>query len=399
MPRFVYKAKKSPEDIVEGGIEADSESVAANKLIQSGYYPVWIREESAGEKKVTVSRVKAKDLANFTRQLSELIGSNLALYNALSVIENQTENGYLKMIVGNIKSMIKEGKAFSEALKKYPDIFSELYVNLVRSGEESGSLNEVLANIKDFLDKDQDTRDKIVAALAYPGLMVIVGLATIFILVAFVVPRIAGMFMEMNEQLPLATRMLIGISDFVRSYWFLLVIFMIGAIFLFKTGKANPVTKNKMDRLKLKIPVFGDLLKNTEFARFSRTLSMLLKNGVPMLDSLKITAGVITNSVIKEEVDEICNDVKAGSSFTLAIKKRKNFPVFVANMTAVGEECGFLDRALFNIARSYEIEAERLMKIITALLEPCFILIMGLVVGLIVMAMILPVFQMSLAAY
>jgi len=399
MPRFVYKAKKSPEDIVEGGIEADSESVAANKLIQSGYYPVWIREESAGEKKVTVSRVKAKDLANFTRQLSELIGSNLALYNALSVIENQTENGYLKMIVGNIKSMIKEGKAFSEALKKYPDIFSELYVNLVRSGEESGSLNEVLANIKDFLDKDQDTRDKIVAALAYPGLMVIVGLATIFILVAFVVPRIAGMFMEMNEQLPLATRMLIGISDFVRSYWFLLVIFMIGAIFLFKTGKANPVTKNKMDRLKLKIPVFGDLLKNTEFARFSRTLSMLLKNGVPMLDSLKITAGVITNSVIKEEVDEICNDVKAGSSFTLAIKKRKNFPVFVANMTAVGEEGGFLDRALFNIARSYEIEAERLMKIITALLEPCFILIMGLVVGLIVMAMILPVFQMSLAAY
>ncbi len=399
MPRFVYKAKKSPEEIIEGGIEADSENVAANKLIQSGYYPVWIREESAGEKNLTVSKVKAKDLTNFTRQLSELIGSNLALYNALSVIENQTENSYLKIIVGNIKSMIKEGKAFSEALKKYPDTFSELYVNLVRSGEESGSLNEVLANIKDFLDKDQDTREKIIAALAYPGLMVIVGFATIFVLVAFVVPRIAGMFMEMNEQLPLPTRMLMGISDFVRNYWFLLVIFIIGAVFLFKTGKANPVTKNKMDRLKLKIPIFGDLLKNTEFARFSRTLSMLLKNGVSMLDSLKITAGVITNSVIKKEVDEIYDDVKAGSSFTLAIKKRKNFPVFVANMTAVGEEGGFLDRALFNIARSYEIEAERLMKIITALLEPCFILIMGLVVGLIVMAMILPVFQMSLTAY
>jgi len=399
MPRFVYKAKKSPEEITEGNIEADSENVAANKLIQAGYYPVWIREELADEKKLTVSKVNAKDLANFTRQLSELIGSNLALYNALSVIENQTENSYLKIIVGDIKSMIKEGKAFSEALKKYPNIFSELYVNLVRSGEESGSLNEVLANIKDFLDKDQDTREKIIVALAYPGLMVIVGFATIFVLVTFVVPRIASMFTEMNEQLPLPTRMLIGVSDFVRTYWFLLVIFIIGAIFLFKTGKTNPVTKNKMDKLKLKIPIFGDLLKNTEFARFSRTLSMLLKNGVPVLDSLKITSGVITNSVIREEVDEICKDVKAGSSFTLAIKKRKNFPVFVANMTAVGEEGGFLDRALFNIARNYETEVERLIKIITALLEPGFILIMGLVVGLIVMAMILPVFQMSLAAY
>ncbi|MCX5687467.1 MAG: type II secretion system F family protein [Candidatus Omnitrophica bacterium] len=399
MPRFVYKAKKSPEEIMEGNIEADSENVAANKLIQSGYYPVWIREELANEKNLTVFKVKAKDLANFTRQLSELIGSNLALYNALSVIENQTESNYLKIIVGDIKLMIKEGKAFSEALKKYPDVFSELYVNLVRSGEKSGSLNEVLANIKDFLDKDQDTRERIIAALAYPGLMAIVGFVTIFVLVTFVVPRIASMFVEMNEKLPLPTRMLIDISDFARTYWFLLIIFIIGAIFLFKTGKTNPVTKNKMDKFKLKIPIFGNLLKNTEFARFSRTLSMLLKNGVPILDSLKITASVITNSVIKEEVDEIYKDVKAGSSFTLAIKKRKNFPIFVANMTAVGEEGGFLDRALLNIARNYETEVERLMKIITALLEPGFILIMGLVVGLIVMAMILPVFQMSLAAY
>jgi len=399
MPRFVYKAKKSPEEIMEGNIEADSENVAANKLIQSGYYPVWIKEELANEKNLTVFKVKAKDLANFTRQLSELIGSNLALYNALSVIENQTENNYLKIIVGDIKLMIKEGKAFSEALKKYPDVFSELYVNLVRSGEKSGSLNEVLANIKDFLDKDQDTRERMIAALAYPGLMAIVGFVTIFVLVTFVVPRIASMFVEMNEKLPLPTRMLIDISDFARTYWFLLIIFIIGAIFLFKTGKTNPVTKNKMDKFKLKIPIFGNLMKNTEFARFSRTLSMLLKNGVPMLDSLKITASVITNSIIKKEVDEIYKDVKAGSSFTLAIKKRKNFPVFVANMTAVGEEGGFLDRALLNIARNYETEVERLMKIITALLEPGFILIMGLVVGLIVMAMILPVFQMSLAAY
>ena len=209
---------------------------------------------------------------------------------------------------------------------------------------------------------------------------------------------LSKIFKDEGQQLPLPTRILIGASDFVRAYWFLLAIFIAGTVFLFKTGSSNPSGKNKIDRIKLKIPVFGDLLKNAELARFSRTLSMLLKNGVPMLDSLEITSDVIINSVIKEEIDEIYNDVKAGSSLALGIKKRKNFPVFVANMTAVGEEGGFLDKALLNIARSYETEADRAMKIITALLEPGFILIMGLVVGFIVVAMLLPVFEISLTA-
>ncbi|MEK6732156.1 MAG: type II secretion system F family protein [Candidatus Omnitrophota bacterium] len=415
MPRFIYKAKKSPEEIMQGSIEADSESVVVNKLIQSGYYPISVKEETGfstqsfglcsnnilqvSEASRENLRVKTKDISSFTRQLSELLGSGLALYNALGVIENQAGNASLKMITGNIKSRIKEGKDFSQALKDYPYIFSGLYINLARSGEESGSLNDVLANIADFLEKDQDMRARILTALVYPGLMAIVGFATIFILVTFVVPRIANMFVEMGQQLPLPTRILIGASDFVRAYWFLLAIFIVGAVFLFKTSSSNPAGKNEIDRVKLKIPVFGDLLKNTELARFSRTLSMLLKNGVPMLDSLKITSDVIINSAIKEEIDEIYNDVKAGSSLTLGIKKRKNFPVFVANMTAVGEEGGFLDKALFNIARSYETEVDRLMKIITALLEPGFILMMGLAVGFIVVAMILPVFQISLIAH
>ena len=399
MPRFIYKAKKSPEETMQGSIEADSESVVVNKLIQSGCYPVWIREELADAPEPVTLKIKSRDLSAFTRQLSELLVSGLALYNALGVIENQAGNPSLKRVIGNIKSRIKEGKDFSQALKDYPFIFSGLYINLTRSGEESGSLNDVLANIADFLEKDQDMRARIVAALAYPGLMAIVGFATIFILVTFVVPRIANMFMEMGQQLPLPTRILIGASDFVRAYWFLLAIFIAGAVFLFKTGSSNTAGKNKIDRIKLKIPVFGDLLKNAELARFSRTLSMLLKNGVPMLDSLEITSDVIINSAIKEEIDEICNDVKAGSSLTFGIKKRKNFPVFVANMTAVGEEGGFLDKALLNIACSYETEVNRSMKIMTALLEPGFILIMGLLVGFIVVAMILPIFQISLIAH
>ncbi|MDP2920770.1 MAG: type II secretion system F family protein [Candidatus Omnitrophota bacterium] len=398
MPKFIYKAKKGPDEAVEGVIEADSENVAVNKLIQSGCYPISVREESVSAEKFSIYKVRSKDITYFTRHLSELLGSGLTLYNALNVIESQSESNNLKMIIGNIKSRIKEGKKFSEALKNYPAIFSELYVNLVRSGEESGSLNEVLMNIADFLDKDEDTRSKVIAALAYPGLMALVGFATIFILVTFIVPRIVNMFIDMGQTLPLVTRILVGISDFIKTYWILLAVFIAGLVFVLKTAKSNPLAKNKMDRIKLKVPVFGKLVRDTELARFSRTFSMLLKNGVPMLDALQVTSGVITNSAVKDDIDAVYKDVKAGMAISGAIRKRECFPLFVSNMAAVGEEGGFLDKALLNIARNYEIEMDRAMKIITALLEPGFILIMGLVVGFIVVAMLLPVFEISLTA-
>jgi general secretion pathway protein F len=398
MPKFIYKAKKGPEEFKEGIIEADSENVAVNKLIQAGCYPISVREESVSAAKFPIYKVRSKEIAYFTRHLSELLGSGLTLYNALNVIGSQSDSSNLRAIIGNIKDSIKEGKKFSEALKNYPAIFSELYVNLVRSGEESGSLNEVLMNIADFLDKDEDTRSKIIAALAYPGLMALVGFATIFILVTFIVPRIVNMFIDMGQALPLATKILMGVSDFIGTYWILLVIFIAGLVFLFKTTRSNPAAKNKLDRFKLKVPVFGKLVRDAELARFSRTFSMLLKNGVPMLDALQITSGVITNSAVKDDIGAVYKDVKAGMGISSALKKRECFPLFVSNMAAVGEEGGFLDKALLNIAHNYEVEMDRAMKIITALLEPSFILIMGLVVGFIVVAMLLPVFEISLTA-
>jgi type II secretory pathway component PulF len=228
--------------------------------------------------------------------------------------------------------------------------------------------------------------------------MAIIGFITIFVLIAFVVPRLVNMFIEMGEKLPLPTRMVIGLSDFIRDYWFLLALFAAIVIFLFQSSKSNITVKNSMDRFRLNIPIFGKLVKDVELARFSRTLSVLLKNGVPVLHSLQITSDVITNNVIKNEVMAIHKDVKEGMGLSHAIKKNTSFPVFIINMTAIGEEGGFLDRALLTIARSYEIEIDRIMKIITALLEPVFILIMGLVVGFIVVAMLLPVFQISLVA-
>jgi type II secretory pathway component PulF len=399
MAKFIYKAKKGPDEILDGVIEADSEQMAANKLMQSGYYPIWIKKETAQDSEFRVQRIRAKEIAAFTRQLSELLNSGLALYNALNVIENQTENAQLRLVVRGMKDSIKDGDSFSDSLKKYPNVFSNVYVNLVKSGEAGSLLNEVLGNIADFLDKEEDMKAKIIAALSYPILMGIVGALTIFILITFVVPKLVNMLTDMGQALPLPTRILIGLGDFIRHYWVLIVIFISINALLLKRAMLQPIVKMNIDRLKLKLPVFGNLVKHAELARFARMLSALLKNGVPVLYSLKITSGIIENRIIKEDLDFIHDDVKAGSTLAAAIKKRKNFPVLISNIVAVGEQGGFLDRMLLNIANTYEIELDRIVKVITSLLEPIFILIIGGVVGFIVIAMLLPIFQISLTAH
>lgn len=401
MARFLYKAKKGPGEVFEGSIEADSEKAAVNKLMEKGSFPVWIKEEglAAKEKRglsLFPKKVKTKDLAHFTRQLSDLLDSGLALFDSLNIIENQVEVPQLKGIIGKLKDGIKDGSTFSDSLKAYPRTFSNLYVNLVKSGEAGSMLNESLNNVADFLEKQEETRSKIMAALAYPMLMAIVGFMSVVILMAFVIPKLANMFVDMGEVLPLPTRILISLSDFTRGYGLVFFLFAGGLIFAVK--KSNRIPKKVIDNFKLKIPIFGRLIKDTEFARFSRTLSTLLKNGVPILNSLKITSDIIDNEVIKVAVVSVHDDVRAGSRLAAAIKKNASFPQFIINMTAIGEEGGFLDKTLLKVARSYEVETDRTVKVLSSLLEPIIILVMGLIVGFIVVSMLLPVFQISITA-
>lgn len=404
MAHFLYKAKKGPKEIVEGSVEADSENAAIKRLTQDGLYLVWIEEKKDFSKEKTKGvllfskRIKPKDLANFTRQLSDLLDSGLTLFDSLNVIEKQIGHPQLKEVIRSIRDSIKDGNTFSESLTIYPHIFSSLYISLVKAGEAGSMLSEVMVNIADFLEKQEDVKSKVLAALLYPMLMVFVGIGTIFILMAFVIPKLANMFIEMGEVLPLPTRILIGISDFASSYWILLVILAGGVVFFIKKGSSNKGTKKTIDRFKLKLPVVGGLIKNSDLARFSRTLSTLLKNGVPILYSLKITSDIIDNEIVKEEVLRVYTDVKAGSSLKAAIKKNTSFPQFVVNMTAIGEEGGFLDKMLLKVAKAYEVEIDRAVKAVSALLEPVLILAMGLIVGFIVIAMLLPVFEISITA-
>lgn len=405
MATFLYKAKKGPDEIVEASIEADSEASAARQLMQSGCYPIWIKAKHAlSEEKIKgvsffSKKVKAKDLAVFTRQLSELLDSGIALYDSLSIIENQIDSPQLKEIINGVRNRVRDGSTFSESLENYPRVFSNLYINLIRSGETGGMLDEVLENIADFLETQDDTRSRIVASMAYPALMMAVGIITIFILMTFVIPKLADMFVDMGEVLPLSTRILIGLSDFVRMYWILLALFVGGAAFLYKKSKSNILVKKTIDGFKLRLPIFGTLLKDDEFARFSRTLSTLLKNGVPMLDALKTASDIVDNEVVKTDALGIYDDVKAGSSLAASMKKSSCFPQFMANMVKIGEEGGILDKTLSKVAKSYENEAGRMTKTLSSLLEPAVILIMGAIVGFIVIAMLLPVFQISLTTH
>jgi type II secretory pathway component PulF len=397
--RFAYKARTARAEAVEGIIEAGSENSAVNKLVLSGYFPVRVWEEPLCETGAAGQRIRPKDIAYFTRRLSELLNSGMTLYGASGVVENQTENNNLKIMIRGIRGSIEKGGHFSEALKEYPGAFPELYINIVRSGEESGSIGEVLSGMADFLDKDEDLRSRLIAALAYPCLTAITGIFTIVILTGFIAPRMAGMFADMGGKLPFPTRVLIWTGDFLRAYWIPVMVFAGAAAFLIGGSGSNPAIKNKIDAMRLRMPVLGRLVKENEFMRFSKTLSMLLKNGVPMLNSLAIVSGVVTNSVIRKNIEEIHDDIKAGTGFASSIKKKKDFPVFLADMAAAGEAGGFLDKALSNIARNYEIELERDMKIAIALMEPVFILVMGALVGFIVIAVFLPIFQLSLAVY
>ncbi len=405
MAKYVYKAKRGPGEVVEGAMEADAESIAVKQLIEKGLYPISVKWAAplSKEKKDGIlflsRKVKTEVVANFTRQLSELLDSGLVLYDALNIVENQIESSSFKKVVRGIRENIRDGNTFSESLRLYPRIFSNLYVNLVKSGEAGSMLREALNNISDFLEKEEDIRSRITAALIYPGLMMAVGIVTIFILMGFVIPKLANMFIDMGELLPLPTRILIGFSDFIRSYWILLLIFAGGFISFPLKSRSNIAAKRMIDKFNLSLPVFVILIKHAELARFSRTLSTLLKNGVPILSALKISSNIVENEVLKAETVRVYSEVKEGSSLAAAVKKKTSFPQFIVNMATIGEEGGILDKTLLKVARTYEIESDRKIKILSALLEPVIILVMGIVVGFIVISMLLPVFQISLTVH
>ena len=402
MARFVYEAKKNPQDVIKGVLVADNKAAAIQKVARMGYFLMALEEETeearaavGGTFSSVFSRITLKDIADFTRQLSDLLESGITIVKTLDLLYNQTPNKKLKAVIMDIRDFCVAGSPLSDALARHPKVFSNLYVSMVRSGETGGALEKILKRLSDFSEKQLEIQTKIRTALAYPILMSVVGLATIIVLMTFVIPKMMVMFADLGQALPLPTQILLAISTIVKNYWWALLVILFAAGTTLVKVYATPEGRLSIDDLKLKAPIFGQLMMKVEIARFARTLATLLENGVPILESLKVTSDTIENAVIKKEVDKAYDAVREGSSLASGFFNSSVIPPAVVNMIAIGEEAGHLERSLFKVAQSYDRESDEAVKIMMSLLEPILILTLGLVVGFIVISMLLPIFEIN----
>jgi len=411
LPKFSYEAKKGPKEIIRGAIEADNQEAALDKISQMGYVPISItpvgkdlpekRHYTENRRKedsraALPGKVRSKDLTIFIEQLASLIKSKVPILEAIGILHEQVESASLKKIILHIQGEIRDGKTLSQSLSKYPKAFPVLYINMIESGETGGVLEATLMRLSDFRNKEEETRAKIAAALAYPVFIVIIGIATIFALFIFVIPRMVSLFSEMGQTMPLPTRILLALSSLIRNYWYWAIAAIAAVIVLLKRSGKRKNEKIIFDRFKLQLPLIGDFMKKSLIAAFARTFALLLANGIPILQAIKITIPTLDNEVFKLELNAVHKNIIDGMSLEQSMKRSQWFPSFLTNMLAVGERGGNLEESLLDVAGFYEREVDKMTKIITSLFEPAIILVTGLIVGFIVFAMLLPIFQLNI---
>lgn len=401
MPIFSYKAKDQKGNLIQGTLEAEHRTGAVNRLQTMGYFPVEIKDESA-EKKARRSfsqmmrrKISLSDLVNFNRQMADLIGAGVPLVKALTVLHTQTANEYLKEIINDVLQDVQEGDSLSKALGKHPKIFDKLYCAMVRAGERGGFLDVVMERLADLTEQEQEIKAKVKSAMVYPVIMISASIVAMIILMTVVVPKIVRIFSEMQQTLPFITKAMINFSYFIGHYWWLILgaLLVVGITIwnLARTEEGRWV----VDRIKLRSPVFGTVVLKQELGRFARTLSSLLANGVPILEALEITKDISGNKLISAEIDKIINEVTQGSSMARVMRTSAIFPPVMVNMVAVGEETARLPDVLAKVASSYETDVDRSIKMLTSLIEPIIILLMGVMVAFIVISMLLPIFSLE----
>ncbi len=405
MPTYTYLAKKNLNETVEGMVVADSEDNAVDKLIEMGLSPVKVaplvgnaQRKSAGAGASFMSRrgLSVRDLTIFTNQLKSLVKARVDLLKSLSILFGQTEKIRLKELITDIHTDVKNGATFSESLARHPNFFPVIYVNLIRIGEASGRLDEVLEELDRFLAKDEEFRMHLKTAMAYPILMITVGVAVIFVLFSYVIPQLSSIFSDFDYALPLPTQIMLAVSEFFKSYWGVLVgVIVAGAVTLVQMNK-SPAGRAKLDWCKLHIPIWAGLSLKQSLSRFCRTLSLLIRSGLPAFQALGASIPTLENAVFVREMEVVKKDVLEGASMAGSMKKVAFLPPFMVQMVSVGEEGGKLDGVLNEVANIYTQEVDAKLKVITSLLEPMIILVLGIVLGAVVMAMLLPIFQINL---
>ena len=398
MPTFQYKAKNKTAQTVYGQVIAETREVAIEKVNELGLLPVHVQDEGLAQHpkaRFIVRKVRSKDLYFFTRQLVTLIKSGVPILQSLDIIAAQIRDWHFKNIILSINAQIKEGKSFSEALAGYPQVFSNLYVAMIKAGEESGNLKDSLTEMASYQQRQAAFNSKVRTALAYPVLMLFLGIGTVIFILTFVMPKITDLFTHLNQALPAPTIIVMKISLFFLDYWMWIALFVFVLGLLIKRMEKSPAARMFKGQVKLSTPFLGDFLLKVELARFCRAFELLLKSGLPILRSLHLTIPIIGNPLIQNELEKCKEDLAAGKPLGESIKKARYLPPIMGHLIAVGEESGAIVATLHEVSEAFEQETEETIKIITVYLEPFMILAVGGVVGLIVIAMLLPIFQLD----
>ncbi len=398
MPVYNYKAINDKGESIKGAISAESVKIASDRLRKGGIYLSSIKEAS-GSRRSSVSlpwnSVSISELAVMTRQFSTLISSGLPLETSLVALYEQTDDQKLKGILSQVRSRVSEGSSLHAALEEHESAFSDLYVSMVRAGEASGTLDVVLDRLADFLEKQLELTSKIRGAMIYPAIMFVVGLGVLVFMMTFVIPKVADIFEASNKALPFITVVLIGASDFLRENSVFLLVFLAAVLFFAHRYVRTPSGKKVYDRFSLRIPVLGKMSSKVMISRFTRTLATLLSSGIPLLESIRVSESVMGNSLYVDSIRDVRVKVAEGAAFGGCLGQAGIFPPLMVRMVSVGEEAGKMEVMLSKVADMYDTEVDGMLATLTSLLEPVMILIMGVVMGFIVFAILLPVLNLT----
>ena len=417
MPQFSYKARKRSGELVEGVLEVPDCSAALLQIQRSGLFPLAVTDVKAGaapaakgaEKGVNLMsflpqsmreqmsqkrKPKLQELATFTTQLANLLQSGMPLTVALNSMTHLESPGIPAEVSRDLKQEVTEGRGLSDAMARQPRIFSELYVNMVKAGEQSGSLVQVLRRMASHFQQFAEVQAKFKSAMIYPIMVISVGLCIVAFFMFFMMPRFTEIFNGFNVQLPLPTRILMGASHWFLNYWWLLGLVLVALVVMFKRFQTSAAGARKLDEWRMKAPVFGKVVKLNLFGQFARTLGTLLQNGVPVLTALKITEQVMSNSLIREAIAKTREAVTDGKTLAQPLAQSKLFPQLMVDLVRIGEETGDVPVALNNLADTYEGELQISLRVMTNLIEPVLIIIMAVMVGFLLLSILLPMFNL-----
>jgi len=403
VPLYAYKALDSTGKAIGGLVDAESQRSARQKLRGSGIYPIALAEERQGGARARTplglpflgERVPAPELAAVTRQFATLVGAGLPLVESLGALAEQTERERLKRALAQVRQQVLEGRGLAEALAEHPRIFSPLYVNMVQAGEASGALDVVLGRLADYTENQARLLAKVRSALTYPLIMLVLGSSVLFFLVSYVVPKVTRIFQETQQQLPALTVALLWFSGLVARWWWLGLLLLAGGAFALRAYARTPAGRLRLDHLQLRVPYLGRLAQKLAVARFARTLATLLASGVALLPALDIVKNIVNNVVLARAIEEARDAIREGQSIAPPLRASGLFPPLVLHMVAVGERSGELETMLARAADAYDSEVENAVTGLTTILEPIMIVFMGGVVLFIVLAILMPIFELN----